>query len=240
MSMSKQLALGFIMPEKATLESYVPADNIQAISDMSACARGTGEPFIYLWGAEQTGKTHLLQAATQLATETGRSALYIPLDQARQFSPTIFDDLEQMDLVCLDGIEQIADLADWEQALFHLFNRIREQHRSLLVSASCSPLNLPIKLPDLASRMSWGLCYQLQALNDQEKVVALTSDAARRGLELSEETAHYILRHAQRDMGSLRKLIEGLDQASLEAQRRLTIPFVKAFLQQQTIGNPDD
>ncbi|MCW8890507.1 MAG: DnaA regulatory inactivator Hda [Sedimenticola sp.] len=233
MSGSKQLALGFSMPERATLESYVPAENTQAIHDMSACARGTGESFIYLWGAAQTGKTHLLQAATLLANEHDRSAVYIPLDQAMQFSPAIFDELEQMDLVCLDGVEQIAGIGDWEQALFHLFNRIRAQNHSLLVSANCAPLNLPVKLPDLASRLSWGLCYQLQPLNDQDKVQALIADAARRGLELSEETALYIMRHAQRDLGSLRQLLEGLDQASLEAQRRLTIPFVKQFLQQQ-------
>ncbi|TVO75241.1 DnaA regulatory inactivator Hda [Sedimenticola selenatireducens] len=229
--MSKQLALGFTLPEKATLESYVPATNEQAVADMAACARGHGEPFIYLWGSAQTGKSHLLQAATQIADEAGRSALYIPLDQAKQFSPEIFDDLEQLNLICLDGVEQIAGDPAWEQGLFNLFNRIREQGNSLLVSAQCSPLSLPIKLPDLSSRLSWGLCYQLQPLDDQQKVTALIEDAARRGLEMSEESAGYILRHTPRDMGSLRQLLEELDQASLEAQRRLTIPFIKAFLQ---------
>lgn len=239
MSDSKQLALGFVLPEKATLESYVPAGNLQAISDMTACALGTGEPFIYLWGAKQTGKTHLLQAAIQMANEQGRSAVYIPLDQAAQFSPAIFEDLEQMQLVCLDGIDLIAGRTDWEQALFHLFNRTRALNHSLLASAHCSPKKLSIRLPDLASRMSWGLCYQLQPLNDQDKVLTLISDAARRGLELSEETAQYIMRHTPRDLGSLRQLLEGLDQASLEAQRRLTTPFVKQFLQQQASGDSD-
>lgn len=231
--MTKQLALGFILPEKATLESYVLAANEQAVADMSANAKGRGEQFIYLWGATQTGKSHLLQAATEIADKANRSAVYIPLDQAKQFSPDIFDDLEQMDLVCLDGIEQIAGVPQWEQGLFNLFNRIRELHHSLLVAADCSPLNLPIILPDLSSRMSWGLCYQLQPLNDQEKIEALTKDACRRGLEISEETAHYILRHTQRDMGSLRQLLGQLDKASLEAQRRLTIPFIRGFLQQR-------
>jgi DnaA family protein len=232
--MSKQLALGFTLPEKATLESYVPAANEQAVADITACAQGRGEPFIYLWGAEQTGKSHLLQAATQLADEAGRSALYIPLDQAKQFSPDIFDDLEQLNLICLDGVEQIAGHPSWEQGLFNLFNRIQAQGHALLVSAQCSPLSLPIKLPDLSSRLSWGLCYQLHPLDDPQKVTALIEDAARRGLEMSEESALYILRHTPRDMGSLRQLLEDLDQASLEAQRRLTIPFIKTILQRKS------
>ncbi|WP_029135034.1 DnaA regulatory inactivator Hda [Sedimenticola selenatireducens] len=232
--MPKQLALGLTLPESTSLESYLPAANQQAVADLAACARGSGEPFIYLWGATQTGKSHLLQAATQLADQGGRSALYIPLDQATQLSPAIFDDLEQMDLICLDGVELIAGQADWEQGVFGLFNRLRERDKSLLVAARCSPLNLPIRLPDLLSRLSWGLCYQLQPLNDQDKIQALSTAAAGRGLALSDETARYILRHTQRDMGSLRQLLRQLDQASLEAKRGLTIPFIKTFLEQQT------
>jgi len=231
--MPKQLALGLTLPESTSLESYLPATNQQAVADLVACAKGTGEPFIYLWGAEQTGKSHLLQAAIQLADQAGRSALYIPLDQATQLSPAIFDNLEQMDLICLDGVERIAGQADWEQGVFGLFNRLREQDKSLLVAARCSPLHLPLRLADLASRLSWGLCYQLQPLDDQHKIQALSAAAARRGLVLSDETARYILRHTQRDMGSLRQLLKQLDQASLEAKRGLTIPFIKAFMEQQ-------
>ncbi|WP_428603451.1 DnaA regulatory inactivator Hda [Sedimenticola sp.] len=234
--MPKQLALGLTLPESTNLDSYLPAANQQAVSDLSTCATGTGEPFIYLWGATQTGKSHLLQAATQLADQAGRSALYIPLDQATQLSPAIFDDLEQMDIICLDDIEQIAGQPDWETGVFNLFNRLREQGKSLLVTAHCGPLNLPIALADLRSRLSWGLCYQLQPLDDNDKIAALTAAAARRGLTLSEETARYILRHTQRDMGSLRRLLKQLDHASLEAKRALTIPFIKAFLNRQTDG----
>lgn len=231
--MPKQLALGFTLPEKATLESYVPAANEQAVADITACAQGRGEPFIYLWGTAQTGKSHLLQAATQLADEVDRGALYIPLDQAKHFSPEIFDDLEQLNLICLDGVEQIAGDPAWERGLFNLFNRIQAQGNALLVSAQCSPLCLPIKLPDLRSRLSCGLCYQLHPLNDRQKVTALIEDASRRGLEMSEESARYILRHAPRDMGSLRQLLEALDLASLEAQRRLTVPFIRTILQRK-------
>ena len=231
--MTKQLALEFVLPEKAVLENYVSRANRQAVSDLGACARGQGEPYIYLWGAAGTGKSHLLQAATRLAEEADRSALYIPLDQARELAPEILDDLEQIDLICIDDIEQIASDAAWEQALFNLFNRLRENNRSLLVSARYSPLNLPLQLPDLASRLSWGLCYQLQAMSDQDKAQAIIEDAQRRGLSLGEDGALYILRHAPRDMRSLRQLLEHLDLATLEAKRRLTIPFIRTFLQQR-------
>lgn len=234
--MKKQLALQFVLPEKAAIGSYVSRANAQAVSALKACAEGNGEPYLYLWGASGTGKSHLLQAATLIAEEAARGAVYIPLEQARELEPEILDDLEQMDLVCLDDIEQIAGDSAWEQALFNLFNRLREMHRSLLVSARCSPLNLPLKLPDLTSRLSWGLCYQLQAMSDHDKAQAIIDEARRRGLSLNDDAARYILRHAPRDMRSLRRLVEHLDRATLEAKRRLTLPFIREFLQRES-GN---
>lgn len=234
--MAKQLALQFVLPEKAAIESYVSHANDQAVEALRACAEGRGEPYLYLWGAGESGKSHLLQAATLLAENASRSAVYIPLEQARELAPAIFDDLEQVDLVCLDNVHQVAGDPDWEQALFNLFNRLRDNQRSLLVSAGCSPLNLPVQLPDLASRLSWGLCYQLQAMSDRDKAQAMIDEAQRRGLLLSEEGARYILRHAPRDMASLRRLLAYMDRAALEAKRRLTIPFIREFLQQRTDG----
>ncbi|MES9898870.1 MAG: DnaA regulatory inactivator Hda [Sedimenticola sp.] len=228
--MAKQLALGITLRKHADLETFVAGGNHQAVSDLTTCARGKGEPFVYLWGGEGVGKSHLLQAACQLADEEQRSAAYIPLQQASEFHPDILSGLDSLQLICLDDIQQVAGSADWEQAIFHLFNRLRDRDASLLVSATQSPSALPLRLPDLASRMNWGLCYQLQPLSDEEKQLALTSGAARRGLEMSNDTAAYILRHTPRDMESLQNLLDRLDHASLEAQRRLTTPFVRSFL----------
>ena len=63
-----------------------------------------------------------------------------------------------------------------------------------------------------------------------EKLHALMAGARRRGLELPVATGRYILRHTARDMGSLLTLLDRLDLASLAAQRRLTIPFVRVLI----------
>ena len=47
---------------------------------------------------------------------------------------------------------------------------------------------------------------------------------------MSNDVADYLLRRCPRDMDSLFNLLNRLDQASLAAQRRLTIPFVRDLL----------
>lgn len=235
--MDRQLALGFKPREKISLSTFIPGNNSQAITDLTTTAWGEGEPLIYLWGGKSTGKSHLLQAACELADSEERPAVYIPLQQAELFQPDILNDLESLKLICLDDLQQVAGDPAWEQAIFHLFNRLRDSGASLVVTADQGPSSLPVKLPDLASRLAWGLSYQLHPLSDDEKQSALIQGAERRGLEMSRETAFYILRHAPRDMGSLRVLLDRLDRASLEAQRRLTIPFVRSLIDSPSLSD---
>ena len=87
-----------------------------------------------------------------------------------------------------------------------------------------------LTLPDLSSRLAWGVVFQLQNLDDQDKQQMLQLRAALRGLQLPDEVARYILSRGARGMGELFTALERLDQASLQAQHRLTIPFVKRVM----------
>ncbi len=99
-----------------------------------------------------------------------------------------------------------------------------------MVSARCAPAALNLGLPDLVSRLGWGPVFQLQPLDDEGKRAALQLRARQRGMELPDEVAVYLLRRSPRDMDSLFELLQRLDVASLAAQRRLTIPFVRALI----------
>ncbi len=184
--------------------------------------------FVYLWGEKSAGKSHLLLAASEQA---GLRALYLPLaDLVQSASPEVLDSLEQLDLLCIDDLDAIAELADWQEAVFHCFNRLQLVGCKLLVSAQQNPASLGLTLADLRSRMATALVYQLDSLNDEDKRQALILQAQSRGLQLSDDVANYLMRHYSRDMSSLIDLLLELDKASMAAQRRLTIPFVRPFL----------
>ena len=117
-----------------------------------------------------------------------------------------------------------------KRGLFHLFNRLRDTGRRLLLAASKSPRELQVKLPDLKSRLTMALIFQLHGLSDEDKLRALQLRASRRGLHLTDEVGRFILNRGSRSMNSLFDLLEQLDRASLQAQRKLTIPFLKETL----------
>ena len=225
-----QLALPVHLQDEATLDNFLFSDDLLALRRLLEAQTGLeGEPSIFLHGPAGSGRSHLLQAACQ-ALPTGE-AVYLPLDQLHSMQPDhVLDGVEALARVCLDNIQAVAGAPDWEQALFHFSNRARERGCRLLISADAPPRQLKVGLPDLASRLSWGVVFQMPAPDDAGKLAILQFRAERRGFALEEDAARYILSRAPRSMAALMDVLEQLDQDSMALQRSLTIPFIKSRL----------
>jgi DnaA family protein len=224
--MNSQLPLHIGLRDSATFANYFPGPNAQLLH----CLEQGREPFVYLWGAGGSGKSHLLQAACHAASETGAGTAYLPLADLVRMSPDLLEGLEQMGVIAIEDIETVAGNREWEVALFNLYNRVREQGGRLYVAGSGPPASLGLTLPDLVSRLSWGPVFQLEPLSDEEKLRALQLRAKGRGMVLPDEVAEYLMKHTERDLHNLFELLERLDRESLAAQRKLTIPFVRDLI----------
>lgn len=225
---SMQLSLGVGLQEDRHFGNFLPGRNSQVAQLLQEHLSGKDFRYVYLWGAEDTGKTHLLHACRQIAEQRHQSPVFLDLaadDQAAEALAEV-----NADLVCIDNLQQVAGKPDWEEALFHLFNRLREHQAMLVIAADCAPSGLGMVLPDLVSRLAWGLTYHLLPLQDDEKLAAFKMRAQQRGMDMPDEVARYILHRCPRRLSELFATLDVLDEASLNAQRKLTIPFVRSAL----------
>lgn len=226
----QQLPLQLQPKESCTFSSFFSGSNQLAVDILRDIFSGGGEQQVFLWSGEGLGKSHLLQAACKMASSHGLTASYLPLDEMPGVTTDILLGVENLDLVAIDGLEAVLGDVDWELALFSLINQARESAVSLVFAAGKNPAELEMILPDLRSRFTWGPVFQLKPLSDEEKVSALQTRAATRGLELPDNVASYLLENYPRDLFVLFDNMDKLDQASLVQQRRLTIPFVREVL----------
>ena len=226
----QQMALGLLLNDGKTFDSYYQGPNAQVIDAIQSLFLNGQESFMYLWGAEGAGCTHLLQAACCQRDQYGRGAMYLPLKEVLNLGPDILDGLDACHLICIDDIQLICGKKDWEEGIFNLFNRLRDKGAKLLVGADRAPRQLPVSLPDLKSRLTWGVVLQVKVLPDDDKLKALQLRAKIRGLMLDEDAGKFILHRGVRNMGDLFDLLDKLDVASLKSQRKLTIPFIKETL----------
>jgi DnaA family protein len=223
----QQIPLRIGLRDSTTFANFHPGPNAAVVHALQAAR----EPFIYLGGSPGCGRSHLLQAACHAVSEAGGLTAYLPLEECMAMAPQMLEGMEQMALLALDDVELLAGNREWELALFHLYNRMRDAGHRMVVAGNAPPAALGIILPDLLSRLGWGPVFQLQPLNDRDKALALRLRARQRGMELPAEVADYLLHHASREMHDLFMLLDRLDEGSLAAQRKLTIPFVRTFIQ---------
>lgn len=228
MTESRQLTLPVQLSDQAVFDSFYASGNGSLLTHLKSLARSGDERLIWLWGGPGSGKTHLLQAACAEASRHGRRAAYLPLKE--NLEAGMLAGLEEFSLICLDDVQRVAGLAEWESCLFRLLNEVAESGGSLLVSADWPAAKIVFELPDLQSRLSWGPVYRVDPVSGEDLHKAMALRAKHRGLQLPEETSRFLLRRFPRDMRSVYRLLDTLDLASLRAQRRLTVPFVREVL----------
>lgn len=227
-----QLTLGLALDDSAVFANYFPCDgNALALAKLTSVGLdGKGADFIFLWGEGSPGLTHLLQATCHQSAALGLASFYLSLQEVDQLTPDVIEGLESIEVICLDDLDAVAGLAEWEAALFTLFNKIKEAGNTLVIASRLTPTNLPVILPDLKSRLQSGLTLQVHELTDEQKRDALIMRARMRGMEMSPAVGEYILARAERGLPALLKLLDRLDASTIKQQRLLTIPLVKSTL----------
>ncbi len=222
----KQLALILAPPPAPALDNFFPGRNAELLALLGNLVAGRSvERCIYLWGEAGSGRSHLLRATIAALSSAGLVCLQVsrgdPIPApAAQLRAVAVDDVEAMD-------------ARNQRAFFNLYNELRERAGIVLVAGDAPPARLKLR-PELVTRLGWGLVYQVQALTDDEKVLALKRHAASRSFDLPDSVIDYLLCHLSRDLPSLMSVLDALDRHSLEAKRPITLPLLKELLR------PDD
>lgn len=220
----KQLALDIAPSPPPTLDNFVPGRNAELLQTLGNILSGREqEHFVYLWGAVGCGRSHLLQGVAGICMRNQMSTAYFACDANTSFAAG-----SEADCVMVDDVDRLNAKA--QIGLFNLYNRIREEGDALLlVSGSAAPVQLTLR-EDLVTRLGWGLVYHVHELTDEEKIKAMKSHAASRGLDLPQEVCDYLLRHGRRDLPSLMATLDSLDSYSLANRRKVTVPLVRELL----------
>jgi len=229
--MTAQLPLGLRWPRRQRFEHFHAGANAAALAAVQALAVQPRAPWVYLSGTTGSGKSHLLMAACQAAHEAGHTVQYLPLQNLHEHVMALRG-VAGSQFIALDDIDALAGEREAEHALFDLYNRARAEGTALIFTAQVVPAQLNLTLPDLRSRLGACTQFTLKPLEDDERREVLRRQAALRGIELDDAVLDWLFARYARDLGALLDLLDRLDQASLAAQRRITIPFLRTFLRE--------
>lgn len=227
----RQLVLDMGLSPVPSLDNFVAGRNAGLLEHLRVWSRNPMRSPVptFIWGGAGCGKTHLLQATCAALRERGVRVGWI---DPSVMAPPEFDDA--WGAVIFDDCQQYSAM---QQAMaFNWFINAQSPRRGaarwVLAAADCPPADLALR-EDLRSRLAWGDVFQLLPLDDAERRAVLRRAADLRGMFLSDEVMDFMLNRFSRDLSSLMLLLETLDDYALRTQRAITIPLIKAMLENE-------
>lgn len=217
------LALG---PDPAyDFDNFAAGANTQVVQALRDDALPNGP--IYLWGPAGSGKSHLLHATAHRVAASGGDVLWAGPNKPLPWDWPESGHTSVPALAVIDDCQQLD--AHQQQAAFALFVKSAGAGHCILAAGACPPVDLPLR-DDLRSRLGWGLVFKTEPLTDETVDHVLHREAARRGIEISDDVTRYLQTRFARDMKSLMSLLDRLDRFSLAEKRSITVPLLKQML----------
>jgi DnaA family protein len=224
----KQIALDIGLVPGPSLSNFFAGPNQAALQHLQLWVGNDKRSPVptYVWGESGSGKTHLLRAAQAALRDQSCPVGWM---DASVVEPAAFDDAWRV--VILDDVHLYT--AVQQHAAFNWFVNATApgdgQQRWVLASGNVPPSDLALR-EDLRTRLGWGHIFQLQVLSEAERRAVLRQHADERGIFLSDEVMDFMLNRFSRDLSSLIQLLDQLDGYALQTQRAVTIPLIKAML----------
>ncbi len=220
---ASQATIKIDLPDSSSFENFIEDSNAQVVRRLKDFVTSRSDRHLcYLWGVFGVGKTHLLYAACHCI----QRSIYVSLKDLDLY-PEVLSQMQLYDLVCVDDVHSIAGQPHWERHLMALFEKVVENGKQMIVSASVPPQELKFMLPDLMNRFCGEQMVKLAKPSEPSIARIFADKAARRGLIIEDSVVKYVMKRYSHDLHSLIRLLDRISQLSLAEKRNVTIPFLK-------------
>lgn len=220
-----QINLPFVLNDKMLISNFIGNNNKQILSFIDKLFINKNSSVVYIVGEKSSGKTHLLQGITFAALNQNLNAFY--LDCKQDLTNYSMENIINVNWLCIDNIEFLPK--NNEQILFDFYNNIAQTNIKLIISSNYLPKELNI-LADLKTRLSLAYIFNLENLNDEQKIIIIKEKMANKNIKIDEKIFHYLFKYFSRDIQKVLAKIKELDTKSLQQKNKISIAFTKKFI----------
>jgi chromosomal replication initiator protein len=185
-----------------TFERFIRSQgNMLAYAASLAVAENPGRAYnpLFLYSASGLGKTHLLHAIGNEASQRHRwlKILYVTCERfATEFYRSLHEGktaqfrkiYRSVDMLLLDDVHFLREKAATQEELFHTFNDLYHHGKQIVLTSDRPPEELPHLHEGLISRFRWGLVADIQPPDFESRLAIVRAKAAELNLDLPEPT----------------------------------------------------
>ena len=222
MNKIEQLTFPWSKPNNSSFNDfYFEKNNLSVLSNLK------GEEDLVIYGSSKVGKSFLLQSLCNYLSEANKLSLYIPLKELNSHETGLLDNLEKLNLVCIDDLEIIAGDNKWETAIFNLINDCLLSSCRIVFCSNINPSLISFQLVDLFSRIQKINQMEVYPVKSDNLAEAVRFFTDLRSINIGDREITYLINHSRRSMGDLVTHINQLDKLSMQLKRKITIPLIK-------------
>ena len=207
-----------LLQEEYTFDTFIPGDNSNFAYNASiAVSKNPGRQYnpILLYGGSGLGKTHLMQAIGNYIYQNNDDKLKICYVSAESFTNEFLDSLKtkktnefknkyrNLDVLLLDDIHFLQNKEQTQEELFYTFNALNERHSQMVFTCDRPIKEIKNMANRLVSRLSNGLCIDLQPPNYETRVAILQKKMELLGKTLNSDIVDYIAKSVETNVREL-------------------------------------
>ncbi len=225
-SSARQLPLSLPHRAAMTRADYLTGDANRAAIALIDAWPAWPDRAVLLSGPAGSGKTHLVEIWRHASGAAVRAANALGDVEALSAAPAIA--VEDLHLGPLD-----------EAGLFHLVNLSGERHRPLMLTSRLPAGALPMRLPDLASRLRAARPIALGAPDDALLRLVLVKLFADRQLTVDPGVIETIVTRMERSLEAASRIVDELDREALAGGRSISRRLASETLARVVDNQPD-
>jgi len=228
----KQLHLNVQLDDSISLDKFIDCQSTQDFLKIirNSILNQSISRFYLIWGGEGRGKSYIMQGLHRKYMEDNKKTFQFSFKDKRVNSTEILVNLDSLEALFIEDCEMMEDSEVWEKAMFNLINECYMSGTRIYLSSNAVTRDLPIRLPDLASRLSSFTAIEIPEITEEEKIQALIQSSKRKGFVLDEKTVQYIIRYTSRSLSDLLKLLNELDSFSLQKKKKISPSLVREMV----------
>jgi len=201
-------------------------------------------PF-FIYGAVGLGKTHLLQAICHAAQARQKNTTCYYLT-CETFINHFIEAVESgalgqfrhryrhVGILVIDDIQFLAERERSQEEFFHTFNRLHQSQRQIILSADCSPSEIPSLEERLVSRFNSGLVAVLEQPCLETRMAIIRKKAKLRCIELSEDVVRFVAGEVNTNIRELEGTLIKVDALSQAQGGQITLELAREALRTST------
>ena len=197
---------------------------------------------VFIYGPTGLGKTHLIHAIGNSASEKGKVIIYATIEQfmndftynlRNQSMDRFREKYRKCDILLIDDVQFLSNKIQTQEEFFHTFNELHNNGKQIVLTSDKPPKMIAGLEERLKSRFEWGIKADITLPELETKIAIIKKKCEIDGIYLNNDIINYIATNMGDNIREIESAIINLNAYASLMGQKITFEFAKNVMKEQ-------